>query len=95
MGGEYCRCVRGRPVSTAVVLVPGDGVWMVITIFMMKMMGVPVYNKDENEDDKDDHNYYADNEDPPDKGIPVDEEDNGGGKEARCVLGRQVVWHLG
>ena len=66
---------------------------MVITIFMMMvMMGVPVYNEDENEDDKDDHNYY---EDRPNKGVPVDEEDNGGGKEARCVLGRQVVWHLG
>ena len=45
-------------------------------------------------DDKDDHNYYDNDEDKPNKGVPVDEEDNGGGKEAGCVLGGQVVRHL-
>ena len=41
-----------------------------------------------------DDDDYAEDEDKPDKGVPVDEEDNSGGNEASSVLGGQVVGHL-
>ena len=40
VGGEYCRCVRSCPVSTPVVLVPGDGhfLMMIMDLFGLKLM---------------------------------------------------------
>ena len=55
---------------------------------MMMMITLTIRNSYDDDD-------YAEDEDKPDKGVPVDKEDNSGGNEASSVLGGQVVGHLG